>query len=416
MSHDRDPSYSASGVSSVRRRLMGLGAGAGALAIGGRWIDAAFAQGAAAPSEPPGTIANDVVMKAKIAGMKMHSERPLTASAPAEFQDFDVTPTNAMFVRNNLSTPQIDAAQHVLRIVGLIERPIELTLDDLRGMQLVTTQAMLECAGSGRTGFSPAPRGTPWSVTGGMGCPKWTGVRLRDVLEKAGVRRDARHVAFSGADVGAVATAPKFIRSVPLAKAMDDYSLIAIGMNDEPLPPIHGYPMRSLIPGWVGSASIKWLNQIELRAEPFDGTYMTDSYVIPRTPVAPGEKMPPDAVSTEAWPVKSIITHPAPNAAFKVGQEIVFRGRAWAGERRIARVEVSFDEGVNWRAAALGPQGDRYAWRTFTARLRPERPGFVTCLARARDERGAAQPIASAWNPLGYFWNGIHRVGVKVEG
>lgn len=393
-----------------RRGFLGAVVAAGALAPG-----LARAQAAASPAAVPGTVSNEDVLKGKDAALRVHSERPLTGSAPAEFMSYDVTPTNRLFIRNNLLTPVIDANKHVLRIRGLVNKTVEIGLDDLKKLPMFTTQAMLECAGAGRTAFNPVPRGTPWLPTGGMGCPRWTGVRLRDVLALAGLQGNARHVAFGGADFGAVATAPPVIRSVPIAKAMQEHTMIAIAVNGAPLPAVHGFPMRVVVPGWVGSASIKWLNSIELLAEPFKGTYMDDSYRMPRTPVPVGSKMPEDAVSTEDWPVKSMITSPAPNMKFKPGEPIVFYGYAWAGERAIRGVEVSFDGGKSWREAQLKPAGDKYAWRGFAAAARLDAPGKLTCMARATDSDGNRQPTATPWNPLGYFWNGIHGVTVSIE-
>jgi DMSO/TMAO reductase YedYZ molybdopterin-dependent catalytic subunit len=169
------------------------------------------------------------------------------------------------------------------------------------------------------------------------------------------------------------------------------------------------------VPGWVGSASIKWLHTIMVLEAPFKGPFMTTSYVVPRHPVAPGEKMPPEVVTAEAWPIKSMITSPAPNARVKMSQRMTVRGRAWVGEGAVDRVEISTDEGKSWRAANLARRGDKYAWRTFTFDYQPERPGYVSFLARAWDDRGNAQPAIANWNPLGYFWNGWHRVGVVVE-
>ena len=142
---------------------------------------------------------------------------------------------------------------------------------------------------------------------------------------------------------------------------------------------------------------------------------MDTSYRIPREPVKPGEKMPPDALVTEAWPVKSMITYPAPNAVFKLGRSVLIEGRAWVGEGAITRVQISLDEGVNWQDAQINNPGDKYAWRTFSTELRAEKTGFVTVVARATDDRGNTQPIVAKWNPLGYFWNGLHRVGFVVE-
>jgi DMSO/TMAO reductase YedYZ molybdopterin-dependent catalytic subunit len=186
-------------------------------------------------------------------------------------------------------------------------------------------------------------------------------------------------------------------------------------MNNEPLPWVHGYPLRLVVPGWVGSASTKWLHTLMVLDAPFKGTYMTSSYVMPRVPVAPGEKMPPETVSAEAWPVKSIITSPAPNTRTK--GPVMVRGRAWVGEGAVDRVEISSDEGKTWQRAELAP-ADRlhpYAWRRFEYEYKPQRAGYVSFLARAWDDKGNAQPAVSQWNPLGYFWNGWHRVGVVVE-
>jgi DMSO/TMAO reductase YedYZ molybdopterin-dependent catalytic subunit len=173
--------------------------------------------------------------------------------------------------------------------------------------------------------------------------------------------------------------------------------------------------MRSMVPGWVGSASIKWVTAIEVLPAPFKGTYMDDSYRIPGTPVSPGDKMPADAISTEDWPVKSMITFPGPNARYRRGQVVPIEGRAWVGESSIRRVDLSFDEGVTWQRASLDRRGDRYAWRRFSLDYFPEKSGYQTVLARATDDRGNVQPFLPAWNPLGYYWNGVHRVGFTVE-
>jgi len=397
-----------------RRSFLGGAAGAGALALIG---DARLALAQEKPeASPPGTIPNEAVKKEKSGAMQYHSERPLTASVPAHEHDYDVTPNDRMFIRNNLLTPDIDAAQHRLAIKGLVDKELGFSMEQLRSaFPAVTLQGMLECAGSGRTSFNPRPSGTPWSPTGGMGCPKWTGVRLADVLRSAGMKSGAAHVAGQGGDPGMVAAAPPVVRSVPLSKALEENTLIAWAMNDAPLPKVHGYPLRLVVPGWVGSASTKWLHTLTVLDAPFKGTYMTGSYVQPKWPVEPGQKMPPDAVSTEAWPVKSMITSPAPNARFKGAGLITVRGRAWVGEGSIDQVQISTDEGMSWRRATLGPRGDRYAWRTFTFEYQPQRFGYHSFLARAWDDRGNGQPVLSTWNPLGYFWNGVHRVGVMVE-
>ena len=397
-----------------RRTFLGGVAGAGAYAL----LGDALAQDkpAAAPAASAGTIPNETVKSGKHAGMQYHSERPLTGSVPAHQHDFDITPTDRMFVRNNLLTPDIDASQHRLAVKGLVDKEVSFSVDELKKtFSAVTLQGMLECAGSGRSNYQPAASGTPWGQTGGMGCPAWTGVRLADVLEAAGLKANAAHVAGQGGDPGVIATAAPVIRSVPLAKALDGNTLLAWDMNGAPLPKIHGYPLRLVVPGWVGSASTKWVHTLSVLDTPFKGTYMTSSYVTPKWPVEPGQKMPADTVSAEAWPVKSMITFPAPNARVKGSERITLRGRAWVGEGAIERVEVSVDEGATWQRAKLDSRGDRYAWRTFTFDYQPQRFGYLSFAARAWDDRGNAQPMLSVWNPLGYFWNGVHRVGIVIE-
>jgi len=370
----------------------------------------------AAPPLPGPVVTNAAVIVEKDPVMKVLTERPLTANATAENLNDAVTPANRLFIRNNLLTPDLQAAGHTLTVKGLVDKQMTFTIDDLKSaFPAVTVQGMLECAGSGRTAFSPLPKGTPWSSSGGYGCPAWTGARLRDILKAAGVKPAAVHAAFFGADFGELPTAPPVVRSIPLKKAMEPNTLVAWAINGEPLPKVHGFPLRMIVPGWVGSASTKWLFGIELLDAPFKGTYMDDSYRVPAHPIAPGEKMPKESVSTEAWPVKSVITSPAPGAKFKIGDGIAVAGKAWAGDNGIVKVEISLDEGITWKRATLAKPGDKYAWRLFTYTARLQRQGYVTILARATDSKGNIQPIAAVWNPLGYFWNGIHRVGVTIE-
>ncbi|HEX6320618.1 MAG TPA: sulfite oxidase [Burkholderiales bacterium] len=370
---------------------------------------------ALAQAEPPGTVSSDAIKKEKVAAMEYHSERPLTGSVPAHEHDFDLTPNNRMYIRNNLLTPLIDINNHRLTVKGLVDRELSFSVFDLaKNFRTVSMAGMLECAGSGRSNYQPKASGTPWGQTGGMGCPKWGGVRLVDLLKAAGLKSGAAHVAGQGGDPGMVPTAAPVIRSIPMRKAMDENTLIAWSMNDEPLPWIHGYPLRLVVPGWVGSASTKWLHTLTVLDAPFKGTYMDSSYRVPRHPIQPGTKMPPDAVSAEAWPIKSMITSPAPNASFKGGEPITVRGRAWVGEGMVERVEISTDEGKTWQPAQLKRAADKYAWSIFTYEFRPAAPGYVTFLSRAWDDRGNTQPAIPSWNPLGYFWNGWHRVGVLV--
>lgn len=405
METDRNPNES-------RRQFLSGVAGAGALAMLG---EAAMMREALAQAAAPGTLPNDAIKAEKAKAMQWHSERPITGSVPAHEHDFEFSPNDRMFVRNNLLTPVLDPATHRLTVKGLVGKELSFSLADLqKAFPTVTMAGMLECAGSGRSNYLPKASGTPWLATGGMGCPVWTGVRLKDVLEAAALGDKAAHVAGQGGDPGAVATAAPVIRSIPMAKAMDENTLIAWNMNGGPLPKVHGYPLRLVVPGWVGSASTKWLHTLTVLDAPFKGTYMNNSYVTPKWPVKPGEKMPPDTVSTQAWPIKSMITSPAPESSHKGNQPVSIRGKAWVGEGSVSRVDVSWDEGVTWHRASLQRAKDKYAWSTFTFQFQPQRFGHITFLARATDDRGNVQPIVPDWNPLGYFWNGMHRVGVMI--
>jgi len=405
MEHDRNPNES-------RRQFLSGVAGAGALVMLG---EAATMREALAQAAAPGTLPNDAIKAGKDKSMQWHSERPLTGSVPAHEHDFEFSPNDRMFVRNNLLTPALDAGTHRLAVKGLVGKELSFSIADLqKAFPVVTMAGMVECAGAGRSNYLPRASGTPWGATGGMGCPQWTGVRLRDVLEAAGLGGKAAHVAGQGGDPGAVATAAPVIRSIPMAKAMDENTLVVWGMNGGPLPAVHGFPLRLLVPGWVGSASTKWLHTLTVLDAPFKGTYMNNSYVTPKYPVKPGEKMPADTVSTQAWPIKSMITSPAPDTSHKGNQQITVRGKAWVGEGVVDHVDVSWDEGMTWHRASLKRSKDKYAWSTFSYEFQPQRFGYVTFLARATDDRGNVQPVTPLWNPLGYFWNGIHRVGVMI--
>jgi len=294
---DRNQNGEQQSMNLARREFVARVAGAGAVAamLPGELL----AQEKKAPADPAGAIPNEVVLKDKVPGFSAHSDRPLTWSLPAEHHNYAVTPTDRMFVRNNLLTPDLLEASHKLTIKGLVDKELTFTVAELKkSFPNVTIQGMLECAGSGRQGYVPNASGTRWLVTGGMGCPTWTGVRLRDVLAAAGVKSNGAHVSGQGGDFGVVATAAPVIRSIPMAKAMDSDTLIAWGMNDGPLPKVHGFPLRLVVPGWVGSASTKWLHTLTVLDAPFKGTYMDSSYRIPRHPVKPGDRMPKDAVST----------------------------------------------------------------------------------------------------------------------
>jgi DMSO/TMAO reductase YedYZ molybdopterin-dependent catalytic subunit len=353
-------------------------------------------------------------------GLIVLNDRPVNAETPAHLLDDPVTPTARHFIRNNGNLPEeVDPATWKLIIDGEVDDPLELTIDDLKGrFEVVTLQLQLECAGNGRAGFNPPASGNQWTV-GAVGCAEWTGVRLADVLQAAGVRPSAVYTGHYGADTHLSGDPDKvpISRGAPIEKAMDPHNLIAFEMNGGALHPMNGAPLRLVIPGWPGSCSQKWVTRVWVRDQVHDGEKMGGmSYRVPRYPVAPGAEVPEeDFVIIEAMPVKSIITHPAANQEI-AGRTVEVRGHAWAGDRKVSAVDVSYDFGATWQSAALDEPANPYAWQHWRAEIELPQAGYYEVWARATDESGQMQPFAVAWNPRGYINNAMHRIALTVTG
>jgi sulfite oxidase len=315
------------------------------------------------------------------------------------------TPDGLFFVRNNLEAPSIDPAQWVLRVEGEVDQPLMLRLDDLRKLPLVTEDALIECAGNGRAFHRPRASGIQWEY-GAVGNQSWKGVRLADVLAMAKVRPTGRHAAFDGADKPPTPQAPDFVRSIPLWKAWDSHTIIALEMGGQPLPHLHGGPARVLVPGFVGSASIKWVERITLLPEEFDGFYMKSNYTAPRVD---NDK---ELYSLQSLEVKSVIVSPAEGSRLRAGSTTVW-GWAWSGEGELTGINLSTDGGQTWRAAKFVGPWQRYSWRKWEYGW-DAAPGPHSLMARATDSLGRVQPASRAHNRLGYRWNVIHAVKVDV--
>jgi DMSO/TMAO reductase YedYZ molybdopterin-dependent catalytic subunit len=350
-------------------------------------------------------------------------DRPLVAETPEHMLDDDTTPTDKFFIRNNGQIPDATANADAwkLRIDGEVNSAIELTLAELRQrFQPVSYFLQLECGGNGRSQFVPEARGNQWT-NGGMGLARWTGVRLRDVLQAAGLKSTATYTANYGADphLSGATDRPSISRGVRLAKAMDEHSLIVWAMNDQPLPVIHGGPLRLLMPGWAGSVSHKWVTRIQIRDREHDGPGMTGTnYRMPVVPIVPGSNHDGRGFRIlESMPVRSIITSPANGAELPNGmRQISLRGAAWAGDLAVRSVEISIDYGATWRPANLGQPRNRYDWQRWTAQVALPSQGYYEIWCRATDANGLGQPhVAGNWNPQGYGANAIHRVAVLVK-
>lgn len=342
-----------------------------------------------------------------------HAGSPQNLGTATPYFDRLITPTPAFFVRSHFGPPALDPARK-LKISGMVKSPLELGVDGLRKFKEVTLTAVLQCSGNGRALQEPRVPGLQW-IHGGMAQATWTGVRLVDVLQKAGIDPAAAHVRLAGADAPPKPTTPAFLRSIPAARALDPSTLLAYRMNGEPLTLAHGAPIRLIVPGWSGNHWVKWLTDVRVQNEEAEGFYMQTAYRQPKQPVAPGASVPPDQmVPVTTFPVKSIIGRPADGGRAKVGpQEIA--GVAFSGEAAIARVEVSTDGGSTWNEAKLEGEAGAGRWQVFRHAFTADKPGPCRAVARATDARGATQPEKAVWNPSGYFWNGWHRTSWTVE-
>jgi DMSO/TMAO reductase YedYZ molybdopterin-dependent catalytic subunit len=356
-------------------------------------------------------------------GLRLLNNRPLNAETPAHLLDDATTPTARLFVRNNGLPPgSIDPESWRLQVAGeSCVNPTTFSIADLRSrFAAVSLDLQLECGGNGRAEFRPRAAGNQWT-TGAVGCPRWTGVRVRDVLDFCGLREDAVYLAFVGADKHLSGDAEKVVisRGVPMAKALEAESLIAFELNGEPIPLSHGAPLRLVCGGWPGSVSGKWLTHLLVRDRVHDGPKMLgQSYRVPCAPVASGAAVADsDMCIIESMPVKSLITYPQSGTRLPTGTNTAeVRGQAWAGDLRVATLHTSIDFGATWQPAELAAPRNRLAWQQWRNEVRFPRSGYNEVWARATDERGRSQPmLVPGWNPKGYLNNATHRVALQVS-
>lgn len=347
--------------------------------------------------------------------MIVHSDFPEDLESLPEYLSTWITPNDSFFVRQHLPRPKSDAASHRIEIGGMVKQNAALSIADLRALPQTTLPAVLECAGNGRGFYRPRMPGLQWSK-GAIGNAEWRGPRLIDVLAKAGASPQAAYADFNGLDVG-VGKTPDFIRSIPMRKTLHPSTILALDMNGVPLPDLHGGPVRLIVPGWDGASWVKWVAKIDLVDKINPGFYMNPAYRYPNTPVAPGSAAKPEDLGVlEGMAVKSFFARPADQARAAVGQALTLTGPAWAGENKIVRVEVSTDGGASWRLASLSAKDFQFSWRIWSSQWKPAKPGYYTLCCRATDSAGRMQPIEAVWNPSGYLWNAIDRIGVLVEG
>jgi len=324
------------------------------------------------------------------------------------------------FVRYHLPViPQVDAASWRLEVGGpSAQRPFALSLRELKGsFPRVSLAAVNQCSGNRRGLFSPRVPGVQWA-NGAMGNALWAGVRLRDVLHKAGVAADALEVVFNGADTAVLPGTPDFVKSLPIDRALDENTLIAFEMNGESLPHWNGAPARLIVPGWTGTYWVKHLTDIRIQPAAFDGFWMKSAYRIPTgafsTARFVSQETPETTPITEML-VNSLITSPAPAARLRRGEAAHVAGKAWDSGSGISVVEVSIDGRQSWREATLGRDLGRFAWREFQLPLDTSKAGPLEIAVRARSRNGATQPEALTFNAAGYHDNRVQAVRVEVS-
>jgi DMSO/TMAO reductase YedYZ molybdopterin-dependent catalytic subunit len=407
----------------VSRRgfLKGSGLAAMTAALGASIPFARYMPGGLIPAALAETEAS-FELEAK-SGLVVLNDRPVNIETPAHLLDDAVTPIDRLFVRNNGIPPDVAGLTPdgwEVEFAGeSCARPGMLTLADLKArFRHHTLQLQIECGGNGRSEFYPPASGNQWT-TGAIGCPEWTGARLADVLEYVGVRDDAVYVAYEGADLhlsGDPAKRP-ISRGVPLAKALEKESLLAWAINGEPLPLMHGRPLRLVCSGWPASVSGKWVNRLLIRDRVHDGEKMTGkSYRVPCEPVAPGSDVPDENMCImESMPVRSLITYPRSGETHALGDPLELRGQAWAGDLRVRSLYTSIDFGATWQKAKLERPPNRLAWQRFTQSIRFPQRGYYEVWARAEDSDGRSQPmVLPGWNPRGYRNNACHRIALSV--
>ncbi len=348
------------------------------------------------------------------------TSRPPQLETPIDYFDRAITPNEAFYVRYHVFPipTSIDLATWRLKVGGLVERPLELSMEDLtRSFRETHVVAVNQCSGNSRGYFAPRVFGGQWG-NGAMGNAEWAGVSLRDILNTAGIKRGALQVTFDGLDAPAAPSVPDFVKALDVARIVDDPDiLVAYRMNGKSLPMLNGFPARLVVPGWYATYWVKHLTEITVIDHPFDGFWMAKAYRIPDTPcgcVEPGAQ-PARTVPVSRMNVRSVIASPRMGEQVSLNRALELRGVAFDGGEGIREVLVSADGGTSWRAARLGPDPGRYSFREWSFAWTPSRPGTHRLVVRAVNAIGESQPSDALWNPSGYLRNVVEHVDVVAR-
>lgn len=405
----------------INRR--GFLASTAALALASAMPRAWAQDGALGPSTlPEGTLASGqlAALPGKVPLIKK-TWRPPNFETPIDYFKQPFTPNDAFFVRYHLAQiPEVSAQNWQLQIGGdAADKPYTLTLAQLRSeFEAVEINALCQCSGNRRGLFSPHVAGVEWGY-GAMGNARWKGVRLKDVLARAGLQKSAVEIVFDGADGAVLDKTPDFVKSIPAWKAMDENTLLAYEMNGEPLPHWNGFPVRVVVPGWTATYWMKHLTSIQAVSQPYGGFWMKTAYRIPKGifPVVDrfiSQETEANTPITEMV-VNSLILAPAADGKIAAGRTLEVSGVAWDGGAGVVAVDVSLDGGRSWRAADLGADLGRFAWRPWRYVIPYTRPGTLEIMARATNRLGLSQTAQLLANPAGYHHNVMQRITLQVS-
>jgi sulfite dehydrogenase len=348
--------------------------------------------------------------------MRVVNDRPPCLEAPWSAFRTDITPNDKFFVRWHIQVipTTIDTRTWRLKVGGHVNKPVEFSLDDLRKLEKTSVVAVNQCSGNSRGLFEPQVPGGQWH-NGAMGNAKWAGVRLKDVLDRAGLKAGAVEVTFTGMDKGGLPTVPDYTKSLKVDEARKPELLLAYEMNHEPLPMLNGFPLRLIKPGWYATYWVKALSEINVVARPFEGFWMKPGYRIPKTKNAVET---PTALAKETIPinrmnVRSFFTSPDEGATVPYGP-VELSGIAFDGGSGIKKVEISADGGKTWTDAALGKDLGNYSYRRWTLTWKPTAAGKHQLMVRATANDGDMQPDKAGWNRSGYMRNVIEELKIDV--
>lgn len=353
---------------------------------------------------------------AKADPRRVMSKEPLNLEMPfGSLKEF-LTPTELHYVRNHYPIPRVDPNKFCLTVTGAVKRELRLDLASLQKFKSVTRPVTLECAGNGRSLLPTKVKGVQWG-RGAVSTAEWTGVPLSAVLEMAGVEPGAVEVIFDGADKGDpkkdIQPLPDFSysRSLPLEKASKPETMLVWAMNGKELRPEHGYPLRAIVAGWYGMASVKWLSRLIVTKKPYWGFDQTIDYATWESDENGLMRLTP----VTAIQVKASIASPAAGTELSIGKEARVHGAAWAGESEVRKVEVSTDGGKTWAEAKLIDKPTPFCWRRWEYRWTPAMAGQAVLMARATDSRGQTQPVSHHHNRRGYMINFVAPTTVTVR-